>query len=292
MHRFKLAAALLGVGLIAAVVSGGIGAGMATALVTQLSNDRDRTSPSEAPDTEAHQLRSAVLGEARDVTVHLPDFYARDTGEAYPVLVVLDGDSRAPEAASIARTFARAGLAPGHLVVGVDNVPRGRTQDLLPPGLPEPVDGTTGGADRFLAFLETELLPEIDSLYRTDGTRLLMGHSFGGTFAAYALAERPDLFDGVFALSPSFWVADGAVADRLDSLAASDPPDAVLYLSLGDERGPSRTHFLDLVEGLESRDAAPLRWEADVIEGASHGATPRLTLPRALHAFWHDRGGP
>lgn len=288
MSRWKVVTLIVFVCLISALVAGGIGAAMATVLVTQFA-EQNRPSPSDAPDSEDRELASAVLGETRRYTVHLPDFYARDTDMAYPVWVVLDGDTRGPESAEVARTFERAGIAPGHLVVAVDNVPRGRTQDMLPPGLPEPVDGTTGGADRFLAFLETELIPEVDSLYRTTDVHLLSGHSFGGVFAAYALVERPELFDAVFAFSPSLWATGGELVSRAESLASSLPQDVFLYLNIGDERGEMRNRFDQLEARLAEIDTAPLRWQAEIMEGASHGATPRLGSPVALRAFWSER---
>ena len=35
----------------------------------------------------------------------------------------------------------------------------------------------TGGGDQFLAFLENELIPNIDKKYRTIPYRILFGHS-------------------------------------------------------------------------------------------------------------------
>jgi predicted alpha/beta superfamily hydrolase len=256
---------------------------MATALVTQFT-ERNRESPSDAPNREEHELASALLGESRPYTVHLPDFYARDTDIRYPVWIVLDGDWRGPETAEVARTFDRAGLAPGHLVVAVSNVPRGRDQDFLPPG--REANGATGGADRFLAFLDSELLPAVDSLYRTTDVRLLSGHSLGGMFAAYAVAERPDVFDAVFAFSPSFWVGDGADADRLIDLATSGGTEATVYLNMGDERGPMRTHFDRLAAALDAAETP--NWTTEVVEGTSHDATYRFGTPAALRAFWRD----
>ena len=279
MSFWKTTALVLGVGVVAAVAAGGIGAGMATALVTQFT-DEGPPGPSDVPDRETREITSAVLGETRHVTVFLPDFYARDTETNYPVWVVLDGARRGSESASAARTFQRAGLAPGHLVVSIDNVPRGRTQDFLPPDLPEPVDGTTGGADAFLQFIETELLPEGDSLYRTTDVRLLSGHSCGGVFAAYALTERPDLFDGVFAFSPSLWATRGALVDQLERQLA-DGPSAVFYANLGDEQGPVRDHVGRLAELTDGTS-----WQVDLVPGASHGATPRLGTPAALQTFY------
>ena len=278
MSRWKIVAIGFAIWLVASLSAGAIGAGMATVLVTQFANN-NRPSPSDTSDFEELEIESAALGEVRHVTVHLPDFYEREVESRYPVWVVLDGSGNAPMSAAVARTFDRAGLAPGHLVVGVDNVPRGRNQDLLPPG--RNANGVDGGADALLAFLETELIPEIETRYRTTDVRLLSGHSLGGLFVGYALDTRPDLFDAYFAFSPSYWVADGAEADRMIAVASAGVGDASVYLNIGDESGPMRAHFDRVAEAV----AGVPGWRAEVVRGASHNATPRLSSATALG--WH-----
>ena len=61
----------------------------------------------------------------------------------------------------------------------------------------------SGGATRVLDFFERELLPFIDSGYRTLPYRVLCGHSLGGLFALEALFQRPEMFDAVIAVSPT-----------------------------------------------------------------------------------------
>jgi len=56
-----------------------------------------------------------------------------------------------------------------------------------------------GGAKHFLSFLETELIPLIDSKYRTGKLRIVFGHSAGALFVLYSLYADPDLFDAYLA---------------------------------------------------------------------------------------------
>jgi hypothetical protein len=64
-------------------------------------------------------------------------------------------------------------------------------------------EATSGGAATFLDFLEHEVIPFVDRTYRTiPSDRGLLGHSYGGLFAIYAMEQRPELFQRIVAASP------------------------------------------------------------------------------------------
>src|SRR5204862_917376 len=93
--------------------------------------------------------------------------------------------------------------------VGITNTDR--TRDLTPtkgtmnnPGGPPFRFPTAGGADNFLKFIETELMPSIESDYRTQPYRVFAGHSFGGLFALHVLMSRPEVFNAYIVVSPTF----------------------------------------------------------------------------------------
>ncbi len=61
-----------------------------------------------------------------------------------------------------------------------------------------------GGAKEFQAFLETELLPQIESDYRARADRrIVFGQSLGGQFVLFSALTRPDLFWGHIASNPA-----------------------------------------------------------------------------------------
>jgi tetratricopeptide (TPR) repeat protein len=64
---------------------------------------------------------------------------------------------------------------------------------------------TSGGGEKFAAFLEKELIPHIDSLYPTEPYRMLIGHSFGGLTVVNILINHPGLFNSYLAIDPSLW---------------------------------------------------------------------------------------
>ena len=271
MSKLHVAGLVVLVTLVAGVAAGGIGAGMATAVTLAAGQG-------EEPEPE-HTVESAALGELRRVAVRLPAGYDAQPGRRYPLVVTLDGPSHVAHTAASAEALASLGLAPKAIVVGVFNEPGQRDRDLLP------AEAGGGQADRFLAFLTDELRPALDSLYRTDGTAALAGHSYGGLFATYAWLERPEAFDVALAFSPSFWVEDQALLDRLER----ELPGArgALYLAAGADEGREMQGGLERARELLEEAPPAVRWHADVTPHADHGTTPRRATPAALR-FWAE----
>ena len=88
------------------------------------------------------------------------------------------------------------------------------------------------GADKFRAFIRSEVIPYVENHYRTAPFRILAGHSVGGLFAIDTLARQPDLVHVYLAVSPSLWWDRGALVPValllavLIALAAASAPSA------------------------------------------------------------------
>lgn len=186
------------------------------------------------------EIDSKVLGEKRVALVRVPPSYAGGAAK-YPVLYMTDGDRQIGHTVATIDFLAREGRMPEVIVVGVSNTDR--TRDLTPTHVAAPnFDGrpfpapTSGGADKFLAFFETELIPAIESRYRTQPYRVFAGHSFGGLFAMHALFSKPRLFNAVIAVSPTLIWDDRYVARRAEEFVKANPElNASLVFTLGDE---------------------------------------------------------
>lgn len=98
-----------------------------------------------------------------------------------------------------------------------------RAADLSPPGLSDPrIPHGTGGADRFLDFIQRELKPVIAERFQTDPEReALFGHSLGGLFVVHTLIDRPQAFQTYLAASPSLWFARHGILERIEAFARS-----------------------------------------------------------------------
>jgi predicted alpha/beta superfamily hydrolase len=164
-------------------------------------------------------LYSSVLNEKRAVWIHLPKSYEDSASKRYPVIYLLDGDLFFHALVAIQRSYSggRQPLMPECIIVGVMNTDR--TRDLTPTKSAFRRDGKRydgdpemgGGSESFTDYLCKELRSKINKAYRTNGTNILVGHSFGGLFALTTLFRHPELFDSYVALDPSFWWDNGVI---------------------------------------------------------------------------------
>ncbi len=217
-------------------------------------------------------IRSAVLGEERLALVRTPRGYDGN-GQRYPVLYLTDGDSHIGHTAATIEFLARTGWMPEMIVVGVTNTDR--TRDLTP--TKASMDGkappTGGGADKFVKFIETELIPAVEKKYRTQPYRVFAGHSFGGLLAVHIFATKNDLFDAYIAASPSLWW-DKEVANREleDFLKGHQDVHRTLVLTLGNETGNMRAAFDKAKVILGSQHPAGFVWDSALMEDEHHGS--------------------
>ncbi len=187
--------------------------------------------------------------DARNVDVWLPPSYGRDPARRYPVLYMHDGQNLFDPSLSytgidwdidgaMTRLIEAGEVGPGKIgpgnireaiVVGVSNTPL-RFAEYMPKA---PVrtatvgSGIAGGpigraedirSDDYLRFLVDELKPFIDAQYRTQPGRddtFAMGSSMGGLISLYAMAQYPQVFGGVGALSTHWPACDACMIDWL-----------------------------------------------------------------------------
>jgi predicted alpha/beta superfamily hydrolase len=221
-------------------------------------------------------LKSAVLGEDRVILVRTPPGYEANKA-SYPVLYLTDGDAHIGHTASTIAFLARNGRISDLIIVGITNTDR--TRDLTPVkssalnGAGALQFPTSGGADKFLKFIETELIPNIEQNYRTKPYRILSGHSLGGLFAIHALMARPGVFKAYVAVSPALQWEDEEAVKRAETFFKSQKElNATLYVSLGNEPGPIGESFDSFNHVLTKTQIKDFEWKAERMADEDHGS--------------------
>lgn len=158
-------------------------------------------------------IHSKILNEQRQVWVYVPDedagsFYLKKN---YPVVYLLDGDAHFYSVVGMIQQLSSVNgntITPKMIVVGITNT--NRTRDLTPtkaefepPFIDSMMVANSGGGDKFISFIEKELIPKINSEYPTLPYRMFIGHSFGGLTVMNTLVHKPYLFNSYIAIDPS-----------------------------------------------------------------------------------------
>jgi len=233
--------------------------------------------------TIEHTLASKNPVQDRTFSVQLPEGYYDSENTQYPVLYILDGKENLSFTKSVVDFLSSGGQMPSVIIVGLHSGDT-RTADYVPVVTAKNNQRSPSGqANRFLNYIDKELIPFINSNYRTSGYQLLSGHSFGGTFTSYALTQKPELFSGYFAQSPSFVNALGdTMAGHMDAFLGSDiKQEKTYFLTLGSE--PALEEGFDkIINLLEVKAPKDLVWHSTRQKGRLHMQTRLIGLYDAL----------
>ena len=186
-------------------------------------------------------IHSKILNEQREIWVYVPSS-ASDTTfskQRYPVVYLLMGDIYFSSVVGMIQYLSSVNECPEMIVVGIPNPDR--QSDLTP----SQVDSwtffnlvldnckTSGGGEKFISFIEKELIPHIDSLYSTAPYRILIGHCLGGIATMNILIHHTDLFKAYIAIDPAMsWDNQKLLKESKKALANNDYSGVSLFLGI------------------------------------------------------------
>jgi len=151
---------------------------------------------------------SNILGEQRKVWIHIPNSNGGNENTVkgnYPVIYLLDGDANFNDVVSISEFMSNTGLCPPMIVVGV--LHPARMTDLTF-GTDKETPGVVGNGEKFMIYVEKELMPFIESNYPTAPYKIFIGHSVGGLTVVNTLIHHPNLFNAYVSLDGALWWND------------------------------------------------------------------------------------
>jgi Putative esterase len=230
-------------------------------------------------------IRSEILGQTRKVLIHLPPSFAKSgPARRYPTTIVFDGEWMLRYVVTATDLLAEEGQVPESVIVSIENTDdyAGRVHDLTPPGLSVSGSSVNEGGDRFLDFIEKELLPALDAQFRAGPPRTLIGTSSGGILVTYAAATR-DTFRFTLALDGPTHLGGGWLTGKLVQRAGANPP-PLRYASIESRFGWSDDAWKRLTA------AAPSSWllVRQKLTHESHTSMQFIGTYLGLRELFHD----
>jgi predicted alpha/beta superfamily hydrolase len=229
-------------------------------------------------------LFSETLKENRPLSIYLPEGYEKDSVR-YPVIYIIDGETRCTHAVPTVRFISSEGLMPKAIIVGIPNVNRNR--DFLPAIRQN--TSARDSADNFLHFITAELFHYIETNYHAGSYRILIGHSYGGLFAMYALVSQPDAFGGYIMIDPSFWYGSSMMISRAGDFFSRQTtfPKSIYIAGIeGNAWQFMGNHAMDSV--LKITAPGDLQWKTFAYANENHGSVPFKTIYDGLRFIFSD----
>ncbi|MGN6601545.1 MAG: alpha/beta hydrolase-fold protein [Ginsengibacter sp.] len=255
-------------------------------------------------------INSSILHEKRKIWIHVPESYNAGiyAPQRYPVVYLLDGDAHFFSVEGMIHQLSTVNentVVPEMIVVGIPNTDRTRDLtpthvDAAPPFLDSNASKTSGGGEKFISFIEKELMSHIDSLYPTEPYKILIGHSFGGLTVINTLINHPDMFNAYIAIDPSMWWDQRKLLKQSKSVLANhNYKGKALFLAIANTMSPGMNtttvkkdtsavtahirSILELNKYLKYYKKDGLNYKSKYYKDDNHGSVPLIAEYDVLH---------
>jgi predicted alpha/beta superfamily hydrolase len=241
-------------------------------------------------------FHSKILNEDRRLYIQTPA--NMKPYEAYPVLYVLDGEALTNMIGGQVQYLSEAyKIIPSMIVVGITNTDR--TRDLTPTHFNNGPDGkpdtsanafgkSSGGGEKFLQFIRTELMPYIETNYPTAPYKILAGHSLGGLMAVYCLLAHPDYFNAYIAISPSLQWDNNIIVGQAEELNPRSTLNKFLFFSDANEDSLFHQNQLKLDSILKQKNTRDLIYKREFYPGETHISEPVKAFYDGIRLIYPD----
>ena len=226
------------------------------------------------------EISSSKLGKQRQLKIQLPRNYEQNKEKSYPVIIVLDGDYLFEPVAGNIDYYSYWEDIPEMIVVGI-NQSNTRESDayydennFLP--------ANTGAA--FFEFIGMELMPFLDSNFRTAPFRVIVGHDFTSNFINYYLLKEKPLFRGYINLSPD--LAPEMANRIITSLEKTTEPIWYYLATSTEDISALKQPILSFDAQLKNIDNKNLNYNFDNFQDATHYTLVGNAIPKAIEQIF------
>ena len=266
------------------------------------------------PDTT---ITSKIMGKDYQLYISFPRGYSTKDTIQYPVLYVLDGWNQFPTIKSIRETMDIDKELEDVIIVGVSsgleliswganrNYDYTPSQDSIHDRELEKEAAKTynldynmvkgqlksGGAEKFLQCITTEIIPYIETNYKTTNDRGISGNSLGGLFTAWCFLNTKGVFSRFGINSPSLWWNNNEVLTQAESFFNTnktlDIPFTKVFISVGEKEPPIMTSGMEkyslLLENKAYKNVSVTTYQ---FSGETHNSVVKPNLKRTISVLY------
>ncbi len=216
-------------------------------------------------------LESEIMKDQRELQIFLPESY-QDSDVDFPVLYILDGQRYFLHGISLQQSFLKFKQTAEYIIVGITKKRSDRNSVY------------SRDSDKYLSFIENEVVKTIDDKFRTSDERMIFGWAYGGGFVFHSLINKPDLFNVYIAASP-FPIEDKI--STLDSLLLEKSfSEKLLFFTAETNDGSVKNGTEKLNTLFQNKAPKDLNWTYKRLGEEEHRSTAFTTLYHGIRKYY------
>lgn len=223
-----------------------------------------------------------------DITVQLPENYSL-SGKPYPTMYVLDAEQDDCFVAVNCNKISKELNTQNVIVIGI-RYHNSNERDI--DYTPTVTTYGKGGSFAFIKFIKEELIPKIQKEYNADthrSKRVIIGHSFGGLFGAYAFTKHNEIFGNYLLLSPSLFYDNTVVLKyEQEERETIKLKSQLVFIGLGSsENGllPANNLFYERLQKFYPQTQSVFV----LVNGLGHMTSKNIGIVKALRYYFEHR---
>jgi hypothetical protein len=236
------------------------------------------------PEHETFKIQSKQVGEERVINVWTPSNY-KGNSDSLPVMYMADGGIKEdfPHIANTLAKLIQENKIKPLILVGIENTQRRR--DLT--GFTEvekdkEIAPIVGGSEKYRAFINDELFPEISKRYRTTAEKSIIGESASGLFVMETFFLKPEMFDNYIAFDPSLWWNNHYLVRTAKEHLSKFPNTEKRVWFAGSDAEDVSPFTKELANILSSENTPNLKWKFSDEPKEKHTTIFRATKEKAI----------
>ncbi|WP_343818158.1 alpha/beta hydrolase [Colwellia asteriadis] len=254
--------------------------------------------------TQAFKIPRSVVVDVKDSTseavyplfIKLPKNYQHSADKTYPVIYLTDAWYSFQIVSGATRYPMNSGAMEQAIIVGISYAKgsKGDSSRVLDytPTVNSAWKKKTGGAAKYMVFLERDVISYIEKNYRAKpNDRAFVGNSLGGLLGTYILLTKPELFNHYILGSPSYWFDEHMIFKLETAFQRSKKViEANVFIAIGERETIGLDSNYDMVGDSEKFYQQVLAWQQPklnakllIIKEANHQTAFPTTVIQGLH---------